>query len=236
MNISICDDDIRDIERLEKLIEEYDKKTGIGISFSEYKSGSELIHSLKTDSDTDAIFLDINMEGMDGLAVAKEIRMDMEDVPIILVTAYMNYALDGYKVRASRFLIKDDLDKTIFECMDHICSDKHRRSSKIMFSCVGGDVCLKAADILLVETAGHKNIIHLSNQTYQIYKKLDDMEEQLKPHGFLRIHNSFLVNMDHVRSINNYVLTLDDGRELPVPRGRYKEVRRAFALYAGDRI
>ena len=236
MNISICDDDIRDIERLEKLIGEYDKQAGIGIYFAEYKSGSELLHSLKSDSDTDAIFLDINMDGMDGLEVAKKIRMDMEDVPIILVTAYMNYALDGYKVRATRFLIKDDLDKTIFECMDDICRDMQRRSNKIMFSCVGGDVCLKATDILLIETAGHKNIIHLSNQTYEIYKKLDDMEKQLKPHGFLRIHNSFLVNMDHVRSINNYVLTMDDGKQLPVPRGRYKEVRREFALYAGDRI
>ena len=236
MNILICDDDKKDLTKLRDMIEKYDKEKRIGMSISECGSGEELLKAISKNADIDAIFLDINMDDMDGLTVAKNIREKNEDVPIVLVTAYMNYALDGYKVRASRFLIKDDLDKTFSECMDDLCHEKKRKSNKILLSCVGGEVCLQASDILLIETAGHKNTIRLKNESYQIYKKLDDMEEQLKSHGFLRVHNSFLVNMDHIRNINNYVLTMDDGRQLPIPRARYKEVRRIFALFAGEKI
>ena len=71
------------------------------------------------------------MDIMDGLTVARKIRELLEDVPINLVTAFMNYALDGYKVRASRFLIKDDLDKTFRECMDDICQEIRKKSGMI---------------------------------------------------------------------------------------------------------
>lgn len=56
----------------------------------------------------------------------------------------MKNVLDGYKVRASRFLIKDDLDKTFIECMDDICCEIRKKSKVITFSCVEGEMRLKA--------------------------------------------------------------------------------------------
>ncbi|WP_022758946.1 LytR/AlgR family response regulator transcription factor [Butyrivibrio fibrisolvens] len=236
MKIAVCDDDKMDIVRLKKLIHAYDSDNNIGFSVSEYGSGSELLNAVKNGEDADIIFLDINMDDMDGLSVAKKIREHMDDVPIVLVTAFMNYALDGYKVRASRFLIKDDLDKTFNECMDDICSEIRKKSKFITFSCVEGEIRLKASDIILIETFGHKNMIKISNQTYQIYEKLNVLEEQLRGYGFLRTHNSFLVNMMHIRGINSYVLTLDNGRQLPVPKARYKQVRQEYALFVGKEL
>ena len=233
MKIAVCDDDKKDISILKELIEAYDAENNIGFSVSEYESGSELMRAVSNGEDMDIIFLDINMEDMDGLSAAKKVRKVMEDVPIVLVTAFMNYALDGYKVRASRFLIKDDLDKTFTECMDDICGEIRKKSKVIAFSCVEGEMRLKASDIILIETSGHKNIIRFQNQTYQIYEKLDALEEQLRGYGFLRTHNSFLVNMTHIRGINSYVLTLDNGRQIPVPKARYKQVRREYALFVG---
>ena len=69
-----------------------------------------------------------------------------------------------------------------------------------------------------------------------IYEKLDVLEELLKGYGFLRTHNSFLVNMAHIRGINSYVLTLDDGRQLPVPKARYKQVRQEYTLFVGKEL
>ncbi len=236
MKIAVCDDDKKDIARLKKLIEAYDAENNIGFSISEYESGSEMLKAVSNGVDVDIILLDINMDDMDGLSVAKKIREEMDDVPIVLVTAFMNYALDGYKVRASRFLIKDDLDKTFTECMDDICGEIRKKSKVIAFSCVEGDMRLKASDIILIETSGHKNLIKLKNVTYQIYEKLDGLEEMLKGYGFLRTHNSFLVNMAHIRGINSYVLTLDDGRQLPVPKARYKQVRQEYTLFLGKEL
>ena len=236
MKIAVCDDNKKDIKRLQSLIRKYDEVNHTGLTISEYKSGTELLDAISRGEETDIIFLDINMDDMDGLSVAKRIREIDDDVPIILVTAFMNYALDGYKVKASRFLIKDDLDKTFTECMDDICGEIRKKSKIITFSCVEGDMRLKASDIILIETSGRKNLIRLQNQTYQIYEKLDVLEEMLKGYGFLRTHNSFLVNMAHIRGINSYVLTLDDGRQLPVPKARYKQVRQEYTLFVGKEL
>ncbi len=236
MKIAVCDDDKRDIARIKKLVKAYDADNNIVLSISEYESGSELLKAISNGENVDIIFLDINMDDMDGLSVAKRIREIDDDVPIILVTAFMNYALDGYKVKASRFLIKDDLDKTFDECMDDICKDIRKKSKTIAFNCVEGEMRLKASDIILIETSGHKNLIKLKNETYQIYEKLDGLEEMLKGYGFLRTHNSFLVNMAHIRGINSYVLTLDDGRQLPVPKARYKQVRQEYTLFLGKEL
>ena len=236
MKIAVCDDDKRDIARLKKLIEAYDADNNIGFSVSEYESGSELLEAVGNGEDVDIIFLDINMDDMDGLSVAKKIREETDDVPIVLVTAFMNYALDGYKVRASRFLIKDDLDKTFRECMDDICQEIRKKSGTIALSCVEGEVRLKVPDIILIETAGHKCLIQMKDRTYQIYEKLEVLEEKLKDHGFLRTHKSFLVNMRHIENINSYILTRDNDRQISVPKARYKQVKQEYTLFAGREL
>ena len=234
MNFVICDDDKADAGRLKVLLEKYSRESGIASTIYEYNSGVDLLSNIN--SDIDVIFLDINMDDMDGLTIAKRIREKMEEIPIILVTAFMSYALDGYKVRASRFLLKDDLDNTFAECMDDIMKEIRRKSKIIVLDCVEGEVRIKANDIIMIETSGHKNIICLKEQKYQIYEKLDILTEKLKEYGFLRVHNSYLVNMGHIRSINNYMLTLDDERRLPVPKARYKQVKQEYTLFVGKEL
>ena len=91
------------------MIKKYDEVNHTGLTISEYKSGTELLDAISRGKETDIIFLDINMDDIDGLSVAKRIREIDDDVPIILVTAFMNYALDGYKVRASIFHTKKEV-------------------------------------------------------------------------------------------------------------------------------
>lgn len=68
---------------------------------------------------------------------------------------------------------------------------------------------------------------------YQIYEKLDWVEEKLSGFHFLRIHKSYLVNMKHIRKINNYTAFLDTGEELPVPRSRFRAAKETFVAYKG---
>ena len=236
MNIFICDDDRRDIARLKALIEDYDSEKHIGFTVTGYRSGVDMLQAIRKGKTPDIVFLDINMDIMDGLTVAKKIRELLDDVPIVLVTSFMSFALDGYKVRASRFLIKDDLEKTFPECMDDICLEIQRKSKTINLSCVEGMIRLKTSDIILFETEGHKCLIQLQDRTYQIYEKLEDLEERLKGLGFLRTHKSFLVNVEHIRNINSYVITLDNDRQISVPKARYKQVKQEYTLFEGKEL
>lgn len=233
MKIAICDDCQADREYLKSLLEKYESESTQRIEMKEYDSGEVLCQDREMLQQCQIVFLDINMKDMDGLQAARNIKEQCPDIYVVLVTAYMNYALDGYKVKASRFLLKDDLEKTIGECMEDIVREIEQNGYRMQFPFVEGDISLRVGDILYIETCRHKNIFYTNGQTYSIYKKLDEIEQDLRGLGFIRVHQSFLVNMHYVDKINSYILKLTTGKEISVPKSRYPEVKRRFALFKG---
>ena len=99
------------------------------------------------------------------------------------------------------------------------------------FSFVEGKVTLKPEDIVYIETSRHKNFFYTKTQVYSIYKKLSELEEKLKVYGFVRIHLSYIVNMRYIEKISSYVLRLKNGKEISVPKSRYAEVKRRYAMF-----
>ena len=152
-------------------------------------------------------------------------------IHVILVTACMNYALDGYKVKASRFLLKEDLEQTLGECMDDILKEIGQESQTITLDFVEGKIQLRADEIIYIETNKHKNVFYTQNRVLNIYKKMDELEEALRGMGFLRIHQSFLINMRYIVKISSYLMTLTTGKEISVPKSRYPEVKRQYTLF-----
>ena len=108
IHIAICDDEEYFRMREEKLVGEYMKKRKYGCTIDVYPSGKEMLHAADVSMQYDIIFLDINMEEMDGLETARRIRQASAKVHIVFVTAYITYALEGYKVNAARYLLKED--------------------------------------------------------------------------------------------------------------------------------
>lgn len=233
MRIAICDTLKDDRNKLKNMFEEYDIAHHIGFIFFEYENGTEFLRQIETGTMYDMIFLDMNLADMNGLLLAKKIREGLGDVPIILVSELLDHALDGYKVRANRFLFKEKLESSFTECMDDICEEIRQRSKTILLSCVEGEIRIHIAEIVMLENERHKCIIHLQDRYYHIYEKLDTLETMLKRYGFLRIHQSYLVNMQYIRSINNYVLTLQDGRQLSIPKARFQQVKQSYISYVG---
>lgn len=233
MNIIICDDCYEDRTFLNNLLRIYEKSSTEHFNITEYASGTRLCEDKETLSNCQIVFLDINMEDQDGLKTAIKIKELYSDIYIVLVTAYMSYSLEGYKVKASRFLLKDDLEHTIKECMDSLILELHKKDCYVEFSFVEGQIRLQTDDIIYIETAKHKNVFYAKKQVYTIYKKMDELEEELAGFGFVRVHQSFLVNMSYIEKISSYVLRLITGKEISVPKSRYQEVKRAFALYKG---
>lgn len=126
--------------------------------------------------------------------------------------------------------VGDDITKDS-DIEDIVCGSRKiaYAKDKFIMSCVEGNISMRSDEIIYIETMGHRNTIHLSGQDYHIYEKLDTFELILKQHGFLRVHKSYLVNVRHIRNINSYVLTLDNGIRISVPKARYKEVKQEYA-------
>lgn len=92
---------------------------------------------------------------------------------------------------------------------------------------------LPLSDIVFVESYKMYLLIHTKKEEYKQYGKISDMEEMLYQKGFLRIHKSYLVNLDHVTKIKNRILFLDSGNELPCSKERYSEIVHQYVMWKG---
>lgn len=234
LQIAICDDEQFYREKIKYLLEEYLQAKGMLYTLHLFLSGEDFLEQCENNVRFDIVFLDISMEEVDGIQVAQRIRSFHSDTYIVFVTAFIDYALEGYKVNAVRYLMKDTLEIALEECMNAIL--QKMQVARVTFSFLEGEKRLYTDNILYVESRGHKSIFHYMESemvSYQIYDKLDSVERNLEGYGFLRIHKSYLVNMKHIRKISNYIVSLDTGEELPVPRLRFQAVKEGFVAYKG---
>lgn len=242
IQVAICDDEQFYREKIQFLLKQYFEKRNLDCAIFLYSSGEEFLAQCENSVKYDIVFLDISMKAFDGIQTASQIRAFHSDTQIVFVTAFIDYALEGYKVNAVRYIMKDTLDTAIPECMDAVL--QRMRLGQITFSFMSGEAALYTDNILYVESQKHKSFFYymqpgITNTkavqsgivTYQMYEKLDVIEQTLSDHGFLRIHKSYLVNMKHIRRLSNYTAYLDTGEELPVPRLRYQTVRELFVTY-----
>ena len=234
LRIAVCDDEPYARKRIQGLLESCLDRRAISYRITLYSSGKEFLGQRENLTGFDVVFLDINMEELDGIQTARQIRSLHSDTVLVFITSYIHYALEGYGVNAVRYLLKETLDTALEECVDAIL--ERMRISCVTFSFLQGEKKLYTDHLLYVESKGHKSIFYyLENGRgiYEIYEKLDRIEEKLEGFGFLRAHKSYLVNGRHIRQICNYRILLDTGEEIPVPRSRYQQVKEAFAAYKG---
>lgn len=207
--IAVCDDEEYFRTREEQLIMKYMDIKGYHYKIEIFKSGDEILNLGNGISKFDMIFLAINREGIDGIETAKRIRRVTKDIYIVFVTAFVTYALEGYKVDAVRYLLKDDkhLEKAMYECLNTIIYKMNYETYKHTFEFQEGAVELYYEDIL--------------------YKLLHEA-------GFCRIHKSYLVNLKYVESIERYKVRLMNGLCLGVSKSRYLNARNELVCYRDE--
>lgn len=234
MRIAVCDDEEFYRNKIRALVKEYLTVHNLDCEIDLYLSGKSFLDRKENMVRYDVVFMDINMEETDGIQTAMQIRKFQSETAIVFVTAFINYVLEGYKVNAIRYIMKDTLETAIPECMDAVLGKMQLR--QVTFSFTEGDKKLYTDNIVYVESRKHRAVFYCMETEpvkYHIYEKLDDIEKVLSAYGFLRIHKSYLVNMKHISKINNYIAMLDTGEELPIPRLRFREAKEAFVAYKG---
>lgn len=234
IKIAICDDEEYYREKIQKLLITYLTGKNLEYDICMFLSGEDFLAEQANLVKYDIVFMDINMNEVDGIETAKRIRSFHSDTYIVFVTAFINYVLEGYKVNAVRYIMKDTLENGVQECMDAVMSKM--KLQKVSFGFVEGERTLYTDNLLYVESSKHKvvfNYLESGMVQYQIYDKLDNIEAKLSSYGFLRIHKSYLVNMRHIQKISNYEVILDTGECLPVPRLRFQSVKEAYVAYRG---
>lgn len=243
IHIAICDDEENFLFLEKKLIQAYMKNHSYQYCINTFSSGMDFLQEINTVSEFDIIFLDINMDQVDGIETAKRIREYGSQAYIVFVTAFITYALEGYKVDAIRYLLKekDSLEPSMEECLDRIIQKMNYKENKETFFFLEGEKTLCPDDIVYIESNLHKLTFHLTNRkttSYSMYEKLDVLDQRLCSYGFCRIHKSFLVNLKYVESVERYTVKLKERichkSHLSISQSRYKKTKEQFIFYQGE--
>lgn len=237
-HIAICDDEKHFLSEEKEIILKYMKERGCPCRIDTFDSGIGFIDS-GGDIRYDILFLDVSMAKMDGIELAKRVRKYDNNIYIVFVTAFIDYSLEGYKVDAIRYILKDSesLEKSMYECLDTIINRMSHIERKITFEFLEGEKSIHLDDILYVESNLHKLTFHVRGQTsksYTMYEKLDNIDIKFQNDHFCRIHKSYLVNLKYVQSIERYTVTLVNGEEVCISQPKYKDAREKFICYQGE--
>ena len=230
LNIAICDDEKYICDFLQKSTIDCLAKTELDGSITVFNDGSHLVEHYRAGHPPfDLIFLDITMRECDGMTAAKIIRSLDSKVMIVFVTSSAEYVFSGYEVRAFRYILKPELlhgfARVFNECLDELTKSGEERFT---FQRSSETVGIPLSAIMYFES--DKRIINIKTTTedYSFYGKLDDIEQQLKKHDFVRCHQSFLVNAKKISAVKQNELSLITGETLPVSKRRAKETNEAF--------
>jgi DNA-binding LytR/AlgR family response regulator len=240
LRIAIADDEEIFRRRISDFLEEYLVSKMLEYEVELYDSGREITEMGNDIRYFDIFFLDVSMHDVDGIKTAKEIRKYSEDAFIVFVTAYIDYSIEGYKVNAIRYVLKDrdHLEDSLTECMNAILKKMARRNPVMQLHFNEGIKEIFIDKVLYIESSLHKLTFHFvddSNYVLTMYQTLNAMERKLSGYStFIRVHQSFLVNLRYIETVNHYTVFLNTGEEMSVPKARYGDVKKAFITYKGE--
>jgi DNA-binding LytR/AlgR family response regulator len=232
MWIGICEDTAEDMVRIESavrsLVQPFDRVTV-------YSNGSDLLDAIySAPCPMDLLLLDIEMPALSGIDTARELQKSSPDTQIVIVTRFKQYALQGYSIRPSNYLLKPVQTEKLRIEID--------RARKIAGDNIGETLPIKAKDtmafvplkdILYIECFDHTLHVHTAATTYKYKHRLGELNEFLADKGFCCIHKSILINFRHVERIDrtNRTAVMVTGKALPISVLRIVDVLETYAYF-----
>lgn len=232
IKIAICDDNPAFTGTIQTYLDQIAEEYHLSLESSIFLSGSTLVQDYQNGNCYDLIFLDIEMNGMDGIETARAIQEQDYHVLIVYISSHEEYLRQLFEAEPFRFLKKpvayEDFLSIFLQAQKRILAMQNNyfcfRSGKNLSKVL-------CKDILYFESAGRKVILHTQKTTYEFYDKLNHVEESLKDFPFARIHKAYLVNIDNVASFQYERLALTDGTILNISEKNRPKLRNEFWHY-----
>lgn len=237
LTIGICDDDPAELESLGRIIEEFLRHKDLRFVLKAYDHGENLLSALAKGQVFDVLFLDVYMDTMDGISVARKVREFDEACSIVFATNSRSHAITGYEVSAAHYLLKPITGTKVAQALDRaLAANLEKMNKSILVQNRHGSYRLLLREIVYAESEARIVVIHLrSRDELRYYDRLDNLELKCGDERFLRCHQSFLVNLDYVRSIANNKIQMESGEEIPITMSVHK-AKELFAFHTAQRM
>lgn len=232
IHIAVCDDKKSMSEKIAKMAEDFFRKKNIDISIAEYSSGEALLES---NEKTDILFLDIGMQGMDGIEAARRLREREFHGFLIFITVLKEMVFRSFEVQPFDYLVKPVEEACFENTMERLFLSLQDRCSPEKASLLVRKGCesniISFEDIIFCEIIDRKVYLYLtSGEVVDYYERIENLERKLDGR-FFRCHRSYLINLNHLKSYRNNIAYMADGKEIPVSRLRSKDFSNVILRY-----
>ena len=209
MKVAICDDEKAFHKEIINLLHRFQKARRIEIIMDHYEDGNTLLQS---GQEYDVIFMDYQMEEMDGIETARKLRETNSDSIIIFISAYPSAALDAFEVQTFRFIQKPIDESKLFKALNDylktvdndnfLLINTHDEIYKIKFS-----------EIVYLEGDGKYTTIRTKNKALRVHMNLKQLEIRLPSSKFIRCSKSFVAGFEHISNHDSYSIVFDNGEK-----------------------
>lgn len=240
LRVIICDDDVRFLSTMVQIVDDIVSQFTCCAKIHSYTNFEQIGQPILASCDIALLDIDFADKKYNGLAIARQLRSLRPDAIIIFITNYIEYAPEGYEVKAFRYLLKKDVQVKLRDYLlfafDALAASKEMLKIKICGEII--DLRLRKivyieSKLRMVDVHMEKNKLHDQGKVYSYYATMSELEKQLAPLGFLRIHKSYLVNMKFIRYLRNREVLLCDGTTLPVGGKNYAEKKKKYLMWKG---
>lgn len=237
MQIAVVDDlkDERALIRLFAYKYFEDRKESLGVSpdFIEFENGEAFLESYAPGR-FEIVFLDIYMDKLTGVDVAKRIAALDRNCSIIFFTTSDEHQLEGYGVHAVGYIMKpvEDHISALYTAMDYATERLQMDKANIIISAECGKLQLYYRNILYIECMGRTIYIHLADRVLKVLGKYSDYQSIfLSDSRFLECYRSIIVNMDYIDTPADCDFILKSGEKLPISRRKMSSVMGSYMSY-----
>ena len=235
IQIGFCDDDLSILSELRVLLDRYRVERNVEIASAAFQSPLELLTEIERGTRFDILLLDVMMPGENGIDTAREIRRYDQSMKIIFLTSSAEFAVESYTVGAYFYQLKPIWQESFFRLLDSVIAECAKSGSmSLILRCKSGITRVELDKLEYCEVIRRSLLLHKTDGTVlEAAGSMDSLCESLAEHrNFLRIHRSYLVNLEHIQTITPKTLVMSSRAELPIPRGRYNDIKDAYLEHA----
>lgn len=234
MNIAICDDELAYRQRLYDLVISY--RESVAWQVDTYSSGEELLAIYQTVGRFDIVFMDIEMNDINGVDAMRLLHQQNSTALVIFVTSHVHYVSDSLRLGGFQFMVKPITDEAFRASFDWALETYRQRHTQYEVRWRDMHTLVDCGAILYIEASNRHLFVNTADTRYECVGKLSDETAKLQPHGFVRCHQGFLVNMEHIKRISKDYIELQDGHTLPMSRQMRNHVLQVFNLFIARRL
>lgn len=221
--IVIIDDNPADTEYVSTLVTRWADAAGHKAHISTFPSAEAFLFQYEEERDFDILLLDIEMGEMNGVDLAKKVRLENDAVQIIFITGYPDFIAQGYEVAALHYLMKPVSEEKLNDVLQRAATNLQKTEKRLCVTYDRSAEFVPFSRILYIEAQKQYVLIHTFDETYRMKQSFGKVLEELDE-LFYQCQRSFCVNLCHVTRIKNSSVMLKNGEEIPISRGMAEKI------------